>query len=116
MKRLFNDHETRRVLTLSGAWRFIVDADKTGEEKGYQNGLPAEAQTVVVPSTWNNELGLLNYEGYAWYEKKFKSDAKTLFYPKTGKIFPWLRKDNQQIPTSKWNILKLSDMDFKVIV
>ena len=44
------------------------------------------------------------------------SDAKTVFYTKTGKIFPWLKKDNQQMPTSRWNILKLSDMNFKVII
>lgn len=44
------------------------------------------------------------------------SDAKTLFYPNTGKIFPWMRKDNQQMPTSRWNIFKLFDMDFKVII
>ncbi|MBR2025162.1 MAG: beta-glucuronidase, partial [Clostridia bacterium] len=33
---------------------------------------------VTVPSCWNNELGLLNYEGMAWYEKKFYTNGGTL--------------------------------------
>ena len=77
MKRLFDEHLKRNVITLSGAWRFATDPEDKGEENGWQNGL-ANAQAVTVPSLWNNELGLLNYEGCAWYEKKFFSNGSTL--------------------------------------
>ena len=72
MKRLFNDHEQRRVIDLNGSWQFSTDPEYVGEKEGWQNGLPS-ANTVMVPSVWNNELGLLNYTGHAWYEKKFKT-------------------------------------------
>lgn len=77
MKRLFNDHIKRNVITLSGAWRFLTDPENKGLEAGWQKGLP-KGDTVIVPSVWNNELGLLNYEGCAWYEKKFVTQGGTL--------------------------------------
>lgn len=77
MKRLFNDHEQRRVIDLNGSWQFSTDPECVGEKEGWQNGLPS-ANTVMVPSVWNNELGLLNYTGHAWYEKKFKTNGGTL--------------------------------------
>jgi beta-glucuronidase len=79
MKRLFNDHEIRKVISLSGAWSFCLDPEKIGERDGWQNGL-TNAETVIVPSVWNNELGHLNYEGWGWYEKKFKTDGGTLLF------------------------------------
>ena len=78
MKRLFNEHVKRSVLDLDGAWRFRTDPDDVGEAEGWQNGL-SDAQTVIVPSVWNNELGMLCYEGLGWYEKKFVSTESTLY-------------------------------------
>jgi beta-glucuronidase len=77
MKRLFNEHLKRNVITLSGAWRFAPDPENAGLDNGWQNGLP-KYETVIVPSVWNNELGMLNYEGLAWYETSFVSDGGTL--------------------------------------
>ena len=77
MKRLFNIHETRKTHDLNGSWLFKPDPDKVGEAQGWQNGL-SDAETVIVPSCWNNELRLLNYEGMAWYEKKFKTQGGTI--------------------------------------
>ncbi|MBQ8162890.1 MAG: beta-glucuronidase [Clostridia bacterium] len=77
MKRLFDEHKIRRVTELSGAWHFSIDADDIGEQNGWQNGLPT-AKSVIVPSVWNNEIGLLNYEGAAWYEKRFYTSGGTL--------------------------------------
>ncbi len=79
MKRLFNEHYKRNVIELSGAWSFATDPDNKGEENGWQNGIP-DAQTVTVPSLWNNELGLLNYEGCCWYEKKFFTNGGTVMF------------------------------------
>ena len=77
MKRLFNDHMVRSVADLSGAWCFLADPENVGERDGWMHGLPS-GDTVIVPSQWNNELGLLNYEGSAWYEKKFHTEGGTL--------------------------------------
>ena len=77
MKRLFNEHLKRNVTELSGAWKFLADPDKAGVDQGWCNGLP-KGETVVVPSVWNNELSMLNYEGYGWYEKKFVTSGGTL--------------------------------------
>ena len=77
MKRLFDEHLKRNVITLSGAWHFATDPDCVGLEKGWQNGLPSY-ETVIVPSVWNNELRLLNYEGLGWYEKKFQTNGGTI--------------------------------------
>ena len=70
MARLFTEHIQRQAQSLDGAWRFCVDREDVGESEGWTNGLPA-AETVAVPSVWNCESGLLDYEGAAWYEKKF---------------------------------------------
>ena len=77
MKRLFNEHKIRKVIDLNGSWKFKLDSEKIGEKEGWQNGL-TDCEDIIVPSCWNNELGLLNYEGIAWYEKKFLTSGGTL--------------------------------------
>ena len=77
MKRLFNEHKIRKVIDLNGSWKFKLDSEKIGEKEGWQNGL-TDCEDIIVPSCWNNELGLLNYEGMAWYEKKFLTSGGTL--------------------------------------
>ena len=72
--RLFTEHKKRKVMSLDGAWRFLIDPDGVGDEKEYKNGL-LEGETVIVPSVWNTESGLLEYEGVAWYEKKFYTEG-----------------------------------------
>ncbi len=79
MKRLFNEHEARKVLDLNGNWQFKLDSENVGESQGWQNGL-TNGETVIVPSCFNNELRFLNYEGCAWYEKKFKTNGGTLCF------------------------------------
>lgn len=79
MKRLFVSHEKRSVTDLGGAWKFTLDPEKKGIENGWQNGLPT-GQTIIVPSVWNNELRNLMFEGWGWYEKKFKTQGGTLYF------------------------------------
>ena len=74
MRRLFNEHKTRKVIELSGAWSFAVDCENNGVENNWYNGIPG-GETVMVPSCWNNELRLLNYEGAVWYQKSFETDG-----------------------------------------
>ena len=92
MKRLFQNHVKRNVISLSGPWKFLIDKDSCGEKMGWQNGLPA-GETVIVPSVWNNELGILNFEGCCWYEKKFLTEGGTLlleFESVMSKATVWL--------------------------
>ena len=76
MRRLFDEHQKRRVTFLDGPWKFLLDQDDSGKQGNYQNGLP-QATTVIVPSVWNSEFGLLEYEGAAWYEKEFFFEGGT---------------------------------------
>ena len=77
MKRLFSEHSKRRVQELSGAWCFLTDPEDIGEKQGWQKGLTG-GETVIVPSVWNNELGLICYDGAGWYEKRFYTEGGTL--------------------------------------
>ena len=77
MNRLFDEHIKREVLSLDGAWRFAPDKDDIGEAQGWFNGLP-EYETVIVPSVWNMESGLYEYEGAGWYEKSFFTNGGCL--------------------------------------
>ncbi|MEE0946480.1 MAG: glycoside hydrolase family 2 TIM barrel-domain containing protein [Acutalibacteraceae bacterium] len=70
MKRLFDDHIKRNVTFLDGTWKFACDPDDVGENSGWQNTVPNSVETIV-PSVWNCEFSLLEYEGAAWYEKDF---------------------------------------------
>lgn len=77
MARLFDEHIKRSVKSLDGAWRFRQDKNDVGEkEEWYKKGI--NGYTVTVPSVWNTELGLLDYEGVSWYEKSFFFEGGTL--------------------------------------
>ena len=77
MLRLFDEHIVRSVQSLNGAWRFAKDAVDAGEQEQWFRGLPA-SQLAIVPSVWNTEKGMLDYEGVAWYEKKFHTQGGCL--------------------------------------
>lgn len=70
MARYFEEHRVREVQSLNGVWKFMTDPQDEGEQNGWQNQLPTK-ETVTVPSMWNTELGLLEYDGAAWYQKDF---------------------------------------------
>ena len=73
MKRLFEQHKIRKTIDLNGPWKFKLDPDNVGMDKeAWMLKDLTDAETVIVPSCWNNELRLLNYEGAAWYQKKFE--------------------------------------------
>lgn len=76
--RLFDEHSVRSTQSLDGAWRFVTDPDDRGEALGYGAELPASAETVIVPSVWNTKMGLLEYEGAAWYSRSFFFEGGTL--------------------------------------
>jgi beta-galactosidase/beta-glucuronidase len=55
-------------------WRFHLDTDKSGEAKSWMQRLPADAELVSLPHTWN--VGKYStYQGTAWYFKTFPRSA-----------------------------------------
>lgn len=77
MARLFEEHITRRVRCLDGAWRFLADPADVGEAENWMAGLPGGGFTSV-PSVFNLTGGLMDYEGAAFYEKEFTTPGGCL--------------------------------------
>ena len=77
MLRTFDEHRIRKVQDLCGAWSFRIDPEDRGEAEGWTLKFP-EACQVTVPSVWNTQLGLLEYEGAAWYQRSFYTDGGCL--------------------------------------
>ena len=76
MLRAFDYNEKRSVRSLDGEWYFITDKENVGEGIGYPSAIPEKATRTFVPSVWNTTLGLLEYEGAAWYFRKFRTDGR----------------------------------------
>lgn len=76
MRRLFDEHIKRPVTYLDGAWKFLTDPQDVGEKKNWEKGIPS-SDITIVPSVWNCEFGLLEYEGAVWYEKDFSFTGGT---------------------------------------
>jgi len=68
MLRLFKESLIRNITDLDGLWYYCTD--DTGSAN-WHNGLPAEKKPIIIPSCWNNENGLLQYEGDVWLETEF---------------------------------------------
>lgn len=77
MTRLFDTHLCTPEQDLNGPWLFRTDPQDIGKQQGWQRGIPG-AQTVIVPSVWNTQLGLLEYEGAAWYQRRFTTQGGCL--------------------------------------
>lgn len=93
MNRLFDTHPKRSHLSLDGLWQFITDPHGLGESDRWYENFPEDATSVYVPSCWNNELGLYDYEGVAWYGKAFHSEGDTIqlaFHGVTGQANVYL--------------------------
>ena len=53
-------------------WKFTTDDDKDFKEKSYND---ANWKSMLVPAYWDN-FGYADYDGYAWYRKKFNPGSK----------------------------------------
>lgn len=71
MLRLFKESFTRRMSALDGEWYYCKDAEGSGAQNGFARALPAEKLPIIVPSCWNNEPGMIHYEGSVWLETDF---------------------------------------------
>ncbi|MBR2043329.1 MAG: hypothetical protein IJ946_03215 [Clostridia bacterium] len=91
MKRIFDEHIIRKTTYLDGGWKFTVDSEKVGENKGFYNGLESY-ETIIVPSVWNNKLSLFNYQGVCWYQRDFffEGTARLVFEGVMTECKVWL--------------------------
>ncbi|UKS27569.1 beta-glucuronidase [Paenibacillus sp. HWE-109] len=71
MIRTFHQHHLRHTRLLDGLWDFVTDPGQIGLTEQWYTQFPAQSQKLVVPSCWNNELGLYEYIGAAWYRTYF---------------------------------------------
>ena len=65
------DTPTRQIKSLSGLWRFCLDAAGEGRTAGWSNGLPAGSREMPVPASYNDvypEAEFRDHVGDAWYE------------------------------------------------
>jgi len=70
MVRAYQEHQLRRTERLDGPWDFVTDPEDVGIRDGWYERFPHESRKMYVPACWNNELGLFDYEGVAWYRKR----------------------------------------------
>jgi len=87
MVRLFERHKKRHVYTLDGMWKFKTDPERKGMSEKWYERFPEDASDAVVPSCWNNDIGLYEYEGMAWYCRTFLTRSENLnivFHGVTG--------------------------------
>lgn len=70
MNRAFTDHVVRQCRNLDGLWDFAVDPEDKGEQEEWQRRFPENHGHMYVPACWNNELGLYDYRGAAWYRTR----------------------------------------------
>lgn len=71
MLRLFKESLTRRINALDGEWYYCKDAQGTGAQNGFAAALPTGKLPIIVPSCWDNEPGMIHYEGDVWLETDF---------------------------------------------
>ncbi|TLS53830.1 beta-glucuronidase [Paenibacillus antri] len=67
MIRTFQPHYIRKTQLLDGAWDFAIDPDDVGRKERWEQYFPENCRKAYVPSCWNNESDLYEYEGVAWY-------------------------------------------------
>jgi len=69
-------------ISLDGIWKFRLDPKDEGEWLDWQEAGIPDGRDVEVPHIWQRDgESLINYNGVAWYEKRFH------FTKKQGRIF-----------------------------
>lgn len=78
MIRLFNQSFKRKISTLDKRWDFVTDKQNRGSEEKWYANFPHKSEKIYVPSCWNNELGMENYIGCAWYRTAFTTEKPSV--------------------------------------
>ncbi|MEK3885340.1 glycoside hydrolase family 2 TIM barrel-domain containing protein [Paenibacillus sp. PL2-23] len=73
MNRTFHEHLIRKTSFLDGLWDFVTDPECVGMNEKWYADFPAPERKLYVPSCWNNEMGLYDYHGTAWYRTRFET-------------------------------------------
>lgn len=60
--------DLRRIVNLMGYWKFSIGTDSKWASPNYND---EDWDQIRVPNSWENE-GYNDYNGYAWYRKKFR--------------------------------------------
>ncbi|MFC2137275.1 sugar-binding domain-containing protein [Bacteroidota bacterium] len=66
-----NPHPAPIDIDLEGIWKFHISDNLNWKDPYYQDD---NWENIVVPGKWENQ-GYKEYDGYAWYRKKFKVPA-----------------------------------------
>lgn len=66
------NNELNPNVSLEGIWKFKIGDDKLRAEIKYDDG---DWDSLFVPAHWDMQ-GYRNYDGFAWYRKKFYLDKK----------------------------------------
>ncbi|WP_078548338.1 glycoside hydrolase family 2 TIM barrel-domain containing protein [Litchfieldia alkalitelluris] len=72
MLRTFQEHNIRATELLNGPWDFLKDPSNVGVQEKWYERFPQASHSMYVPSCWNNELNMYDYEGVAWYRKMIR--------------------------------------------
>jgi len=78
-------NDLKRLVDLSGAWKFELGDDLRRSDPGYND---SKWDAINVPGRWEDQ-GYPGYDGYAWYRKHFviqKDDARKVLYVRLGAI------------------------------
>lgn len=62
----------REFISLDGNWLFMPDPADAGERLGWPETAVNDAQTVTVPHIWQCAPDLVDYQGTAWYWRRFE--------------------------------------------
>lgn len=76
MIRLFENNS--KTYALDKRWSFKTDEKDVGTDEKWYLNFPSDSSLIYVPSCWNNELGLFEYEGTAWYKTEFFIESESV--------------------------------------
>ncbi len=77
--------DMRKIVQLSGYWKFSIGTDDRWADPSFDD---SKWDQIRVPDKWEDQ-GYSDYNGYAWYRKKFKmeeTDDNTPLYLVLGRI------------------------------
>lgn len=75
MNRAFIEHIKRKTFLLDGVWEFKADNNDTGEKEEWYKTFPGDVTEVAVPSCINTRIGMMEFNGIAWFKKAFYTDG-----------------------------------------
>jgi beta-glucuronidase len=72
MNRLFRTTTVRRQTSLAGIWDFKADPLDAGESLGFPSRFPRPDTQVWLPGSWNTIPRYWQYQGTAWFRRRFE--------------------------------------------